>query len=56
MGHSQGSIATFAIARTHDHDDHPPSGGTNPNIAQGHATLPNLHNPAAFLCRTRGDG
>jgi pimeloyl-ACP methyl ester carboxylesterase len=51
MGHSQGSIATFAIAAdprltTTIHL----SGGTNPNIAQGHATLPNLHNAAAFLC------
>jgi hypothetical protein len=51
MGHSQGSIATFAIAAdprltTTIHL----SGGTNPDIAEGHATLPNLHHPAAFLC------
>jgi predicted dienelactone hydrolase len=51
MGHSQGSIATFSIAAdprltTTIHL----SGGTNPDIAQGHATLPNLHNPAAFIC------
>jgi hypothetical protein len=51
MGHSQGSIATFAIAKdprltTTIHL----SGGTNPDIADGHATLPNLHNPAAFIC------
>lgn len=51
MGHSQGSIATFAVAgdprlTTTIHL----SGGTNPDIAEGHATLPNLHNPAAFLC------
>jgi pimeloyl-ACP methyl ester carboxylesterase len=58
MGHSQGSIATFAIAAdprltTTIHL----SGGTNPSIAQGHATLPNLHNPAAFLCgEPGGDG
>lgn len=57
-GHSQGSIATFAIAAdprltTTMHL----SGGTNPDIAQGHATLPNLHNPAAFLCgEPGGDG
>jgi len=58
MGHSQGSIATFAIAAdprltTTLHL----SGGTNPDIAQGHETLPNLHNPAAFLCgEPGGDG
>jgi predicted dienelactone hydrolase len=51
MGHSQGSIATFATAgdkrlTTTIHL----SGGTNPDIAQGHATLANLHNPAAFIC------
>jgi hypothetical protein len=58
MGHSQGSIATFAIAadprlKTTLHL----SGGTNPDIAEGHATLPNLHHPAAFLCgEPGGDG
>jgi hypothetical protein len=58
MGHSQGSIATFAVAgdarlTTTIHL----SGGTNPDIAEGHATLPNLHNPAAFLCgEPGGDG
>ena len=58
MGHSQGSIATFAIAAdprltTTIHL----SGGTNPSIAQGHATLANLHHPAAFLCgEPGGDG
>ena len=58
MGHSQGSIATFAIAgdprlTTTIHL----SGGTNPDIAEGHATLPNLHNPAAFICgEPGGDG
>lgn len=58
MGHSQGSIATFAIAadprlRTTIHL----SGGTNPDIAQGHDTLPNLRNPAAFICgEPGGDG
>jgi hypothetical protein len=58
MGHSQGSIATFAIAAdprltTTLHL----SGGTNPDIAEGHATLPNLKHPAAFLCGdTGGDG
>jgi hypothetical protein len=58
MGHSQGSIATFATAAdkritTTIHL----SGGTNPDIAQGHATLPNLHNPAAFICgEVGGDG
>jgi hypothetical protein len=58
MGHSQGSIATFAIAgdprlTTTIHL----SGGTNPDIAQGHETLPNLHNPAAFICgEPGGDG
>lgn len=51
MGHSQGSIATFAVAgdkrlTTTIHL----SGGTNPDIADGHATLPNLHEPAAFIC------
>lgn len=57
-GHSQGSIATFAIAAdprltTTMHL----SGGTNPDIAEGHATLPNLHHPAAFLCgEPGGDG
>jgi hypothetical protein len=58
MGHSQGSIATFAIAgderlTTTMHL----SGGTNPDIAEGHATLPNLHKPAAFICgEPGGDG
>ena len=58
MGHSQGSIATFAIAgdarlTTTIHL----SGGTNPDIAQGHETLANLHNPAAFICgEPGGDG
>jgi hypothetical protein len=58
MGHSQGSIATFAIAAdprltTTIHL----SGGTNPDIAEGHATLPNLRNPAAFICgEPGGDG
>jgi hypothetical protein len=58
MGHSQGSIATFAIAgdprlTTTIHL----SGGTNPDIAQGHATLSNLHHAAAFLCgEPGGDG
>src|SRR6185436_6921484 len=58
MGHSQGSIATFAIAAdprltTTLHL----SGGTNPDIAEGHETLPNLHHPAAFLCgEPGGDG
>jgi pimeloyl-ACP methyl ester carboxylesterase len=58
MGHSQGSIATFAIAadprlKTTIHL----SGGTNPDIAEGHATLPNLKNPAAFICgEPGGDG
>ena len=51
MGHSQGGIATFAIAAdprlsTTIHL----SGGTNPMIAQGHATEANLHHPAAFMC------
>ena len=33
------------------------SGGTNPDIAEGHATLPNLHRPAAFICgEPGGDG
>jgi hypothetical protein len=58
MGHSQGSIATFAIAgdprlTTTIHL----SGGTNPDIAEGHATLANLHLPAAFICgEPGGDG
>ncbi|HMI89884.1 MAG TPA: hypothetical protein VK509_00910 [Polyangiales bacterium] len=58
MGHSQGSIATFAISgdkrlTTTIHL----SGGTNPEIAQGHDTLPNLHKPAAFICgEPGGDG
>jgi pimeloyl-ACP methyl ester carboxylesterase len=58
MGHSRGSIATFAVAAdprltTTIHL----SGGTNPDIAMGHATLPNLRNPAAFLCgEPGGDG
>lgn len=58
MGHSRGSIATFAVAAdprltTTIHL----SGGTNPEIAQGHETLPNLKNPAAFLCgEPGGDG
>ena len=58
MGHSQGSIATFAIAAdprltTTLHL----SGGTNPDIAEGHVTLANLHRPAAFLCgEPGGDG
>jgi hypothetical protein len=58
MGHSQGSIATFAIAAdprltTTLHL----SGGTNPDIAEGHVTLANLRNPAAFLCgEPGGDG
>lgn len=58
MGHSQGSIATFAIAadprlKTTLHL----SGGTNPDIAEGHKTLANLHHPAAFLCgEPGGDG
>jgi hypothetical protein len=51
MGHSQGSIATFASAAdprltTTIHL----SGGTNPDIAQGHATLVNLKHAAAFIC------
>jgi hypothetical protein len=58
MGHSRGSIATFAVAAdprltTTLHL----SGGTNPDIAEGHKTLPNLRNPAAFLCgEPGGDG
>lgn len=59
MGHSQGSIATFAVAgdmrlTTTIHL----SGGTNPDIAQGHETLANLHRPAAFICGdpNGGDG
>jgi hypothetical protein len=58
MGHSRGSIATFAVAgdprlSTTIHL----SGGTNPDIAMGHATLVNLKNPAAFLCgEPGGDG
>jgi hypothetical protein len=58
MGHSRGSIATFAVAAdprltTTIHL----SGGTNPDIAKGHESLANLRNPAAFLCgEPGGDG
>lgn len=60
MGHSQGSIATFNFSSdprltTTIHL----SGGTNPDIANGHESLPGLHAPVMFICGENipgGDG
>jgi hypothetical protein len=60
MGHSQGSIATYAISgdprmTTTIHL----SGGTNPDLATGHEPLAGLHAPVMFICGENiagGDG